>query len=83
MESQHLHYRRHPRINAHKHALSPCVSVTRNREEVAQLAKRNTKQTSRAVARKASEALRDGRSSALTKTLAGSALSQARPSKHK
>ncbi|WCC79721.1 hypothetical protein O6R08_09560 [Cutibacterium equinum] len=42
---------------------------------------RNSKQTSRAVARKASAALRDGRSSARTKSVAASALAQARPSK--
>lgn len=35
-----------------------------------------TKTTSKKVASKASEALRDGRSSARTKALAGSALSQ-------
>ncbi|MEW6861059.1 hypothetical protein QEV69_02825 [Trueperella pyogenes] len=42
---------------------------------------RNPKQTSRAVARKASDALRDGRSSARTKSVAASALAQARPLK--
>ncbi|MDK8486212.1 hypothetical protein QP937_04280 [Corynebacterium pseudodiphtheriticum] len=42
---------------------------------------KNSKQTSRRVAREASDALRDGRSSARTKSLAGSALSQARPSR--
>lgn len=41
---------------------------------------RNTKQTSARVARQASKALRDGRSSARTKSIAGSALSQARKS---
>ncbi len=45
------------------------------------MAKRNTKQTSVKVAKAASAALRDGRSSARTKTLAASALSQARPKK--
>ncbi|WP_321779938.1 hypothetical protein [Schaalia cardiffensis] len=49
-------------------------------KEVIEVAK-NYKQTSRRVARKASDALRDGRSSARTKSLAGSALSQARPSR--
>lgn len=44
---------------------------------------RNSKQTSRAVARQAPAALRDGRSSARTKTLAASALSQARPTRRK
>lgn len=44
---------------------------------------RNIKQTSRAVARQASAALRDGRSGARTKTLAASALSQARPASRK
>lgn len=42
------------------------------------MAKRNTKQTSVKVAKVASAALRDGRSSARTKSLAASALSQAR-----
>ena len=37
------------------------------------------KTTSTAVAKKASKALRDGRSSARTKSLAGSALAQAEP----
>ena len=40
--------------------------------------KTNTKQTSPRVARLASKALRDGRSSKRTKSVAGSALSQAR-----
>lgn len=44
---------------------------------------RNTKQTSRVVARKASAALRDGRSSGRTKSIAGSALSQTKPPKKK
>lgn len=44
---------------------------------------RNTKQTSKAVARKASAALRDGRSSGRTKSIAGSALAQAKPTKQK
>ncbi|MGT2800966.1 hypothetical protein Javan290_0058 [Streptococcus phage Javan290] len=39
---------------------------------------KNTKQTSAKVARQASKALRDGRSSARTKSIAGSALSQAK-----
>ncbi|MCI7689625.1 hypothetical protein QEV68_02665 [Trueperella pyogenes] len=42
---------------------------------------RNSKHTSQAVARKASAALRDGRSSARTKSVAASALAQARLSK--
>lgn len=46
------------------------------------MAKRNTKQTSRRVARKASNILRDGRYSKKSKSVAGSALSQTRP-KHK
>lgn len=40
--------------------------------------KTNTKQTSPRVAQLASKALRDGRSSKRTKSVAGSALSQAR-----
>jgi hypothetical protein len=39
---------------------------------------KNAKQTSAKVATKASKALRDGRSSARTKSIAGSALSQTR-----
>lgn len=42
---------------------------------------KNTKQTSRSVASKASKALKDGRSSNRTKSIAGSALSQTKPSK--
>lgn len=42
---------------------------------------RNRKQTSRAVARKASAVLRDGRSSVRTKSVAASALAQTKPSK--
>lgn len=41
------------------------------------MAKRNSKQTSPEIAKAASAALRDGRSSARTKSLAASALSQA------
>lgn len=40
------------------------------------MTKPNTKQTSPKVAKEASEALKDGRSSKRTKSLAGSALSQ-------
>lgn len=43
----------------------------------------NTKQTSKTVARKASSILRDGRTSAKSKSVAGSALSQTRTSKSK
>lgn len=42
------------------------------------MVKRNTKQTSPKVAKKASAALRDGRSSSRTKSIAASALAQAR-----
>ena len=42
---------------------------------------KNTKQTSRPVASKASKVLRDGRYSKTSKSVAGSALSQARPKK--
>lgn len=41
----------------------------------------NRKQTSKRVATKASKALRDGRSSARTKSIAGSALSQTKKGK--
>ena len=52
-------------------------------KEVTQLAKQNSKQTSPNVARKASAALRDGRSSARTKSVAASALAQARLKRRK
>jgi len=45
------------------------------------MAKRNSKQTSKAVASKA--LLRDGRTGPKTKSVAGSALSQTRPSPKK
>lgn len=44
---------------------------------------RNTKQTSRKAATKASNILRDGRFSRKAKSVAGSALAQTRPSKRK
>lgn len=47
------------------------------------MATKNSKQTSKAVASKASKILTDGRSSARSKSVAGSALSQTRPSKKK
>lgn len=55
----------------------------RDMKEVTQLAKRNSKQTSPNVARKASAVLRDGCSSARTKSVAASALAQARPKRRK
>lgn len=68
--------------------LSPLVVITREKlrekdakEEVIVLASRNGKQTSSAVARKASAILRDGRSSARTRSVAASALAQAKPRK--
>lgn len=47
------------------------------------MTKTNNKQTSKAVAQKASSLLRDGRTSAKTKSVAGSALSQTKPSPKK
>ncbi|MGV9197052.1 hypothetical protein ACTOVL_07635 [Arcanobacterium canis] len=47
------------------------------------MGKRNTKQTSRPVTTKASALLRDGRTSAKTKSVAASALAQAKPRKSK
>lgn len=47
------------------------------------MSKYNSKQTSRAVASKASSLLKDGRIGAKTKSVAGSALSQTRPSRKK
>lgn len=44
---------------------------------------RNIKQTSRTVARQASAVLRDGRSSARSKSVAAYALAQARPASRK
>ena len=48
-------------------------------KEVTSMAKRNSKQTSRKIARKASRILRDGRYSKNSKSVAGSALSQTKP----
>ena len=45
------------------------------------MTKKNTKQTSREVARKASEILRDPKSSPKEKSVAGSDLAQTRPRK--
>ncbi|QSX09564.1 hypothetical protein J0B03_05755 [Alkalibacter rhizosphaerae] len=47
------------------------------------MAKSNRKQTSKNVASKASSLLRDGRTSAKTKSVAASALSQTKPAKKK
>lgn len=47
------------------------------------MAKSNPKQTSHAVASKASTLLRSGRTSPKTKSVAGSALSQAKPKSRK
>lgn len=47
------------------------------------MAKKNTKQTSSAVASTASKILTDNRYGAASKSVAGSALSQAKPSKKK
>ena len=58
-------------------------SILMRRKEVAQMAKRNSKQTSKRVASKASKILSDGRYSKKAKSVAGSALSQTRPSKKK
>lgn len=44
---------------------------------------KNSKQTSKAVASKASKVLRDGRYSKTSKSVAGSALAQTRPVKRK
>ena len=47
------------------------------------MAASNPKQTSKAVASKASKILTDGRYSKTSKSVAGSALSQTKPSKNK
>lgn len=44
---------------------------------------KNSKQTSKAVASKASKVLRDGRFSRTSKSVAGSALAKTRPGKRK
>lgn len=44
---------------------------------------KNSEQTSKAVASKASKVLRDGRYSKTSKSVAGSALAQTRPGKRK
>lgn len=44
---------------------------------------KNSKQTSKAVASKASKVLRDGRFSKTSKSVAGGALAQTRPGKRK
>lgn len=44
---------------------------------------KNSKQTSKAVASKASKVLRDGRYSKTSKSVAGSTLAQTRPGKRK
>lgn len=44
---------------------------------------KNSRQTSKTVAKKASKILRDGRYSKTSKSVAGSALAQTRPSKKK
>lgn len=55
-------------------------SIFKESSEVINMAQ-NTQQTSRPVASKASKVLRDGRYSKTSKSVAGSALSQARPKK--
>ena len=55
-------------------------SIFKESSEVINMAQ-NTKQTSRPVASKESKVLRDGRYSKTSKSVAGSALSQARPKK--
>ena len=58
-------------------------NITVNEEVIHMTKSYNGKQTSTSVACKASSLLRDGRSSAKTKSVAGSALSQTRPSPKK
>jgi len=53
------------------------------RKEGKQMANRNTRQTSKKVASKASKILTDGRYGKNAKSVAGSALSQTKPSKRK
>lgn len=64
--------------NAHKRTWTFDKRVTT--EEVAKMAKRNGKQTSRKVASQASRIMRDGRYGAASKTVAASALAQTKPS---
>ena len=79
-----INYPSSPGVTLHKPALA-CRDRHQPirpgaREGVNEMAK-NSKQTSKAVARKASAALRDGRSSGRTKSIAGSALAQTKPTK--
>ena len=57
--------------------------ISRKRKEGKEMAKRNTRQTSKRVASKASKILNDGRYSKNSKSVAGSALSQTKPCKKK
>lgn len=57
--------------------------ITGRLESEVRFMSKNTKQTSKSVASKASKILSDGRYSKKSKSVAGSALSQTRPSKKK
>ena len=57
--------------------------ITGRLESEVRFMSKNTKQTSKSVASKASKILSDGRYSKKAKSVAGSALSQTRPSKKK
>jgi len=63
--------------------VSRLAKKTELRKEVTKMNKSNNNQTSKPVATKASSLLRDGRTSAKTKSVAASALSQTRPSPKK
>ena len=57
--------------------------ITGRLESEVRFMSKNTKQTSKSAASKASKILSDGRYSKKSKSVAGSALSQTRPSKKK
>lgn len=68
--------------NLHYIYENECNESNTGKEEK-EMAKRNTRQTSKKVASKASKILNDGRYSKNSKSVAGSALSQTKPSKKK
>ncbi len=66
-------------IHKNRHVSFSNAIFLNHEKEVTSMAKRNSKQTSRKIARKASRILRDGRYSKNSKSVAGSALSQTKP----
>ncbi len=68
--------------NAHQHTPDPWINGL-NDKEVIWVARKNTRQTSKKVASKASKILSDGRYGKAAKSVAGSALSQTKPGNSK